>query len=106
MTATHNEKYREFRPGGQRPHLVDNFPGLQHVKPLGQGAVLYGGDVAHFVHDHWTQGLLLDKDPCRRQPVLQAPVLVDVKIVGEGPAVCGEDRMGFHRNDTERSTMS
>lgn len=70
-----------------RSHLVDDFPSLQHVQPLRHSAILYGGVVLHFVHDHWAQGLLLNQDPCRRQPVLQAPVLVDVKVVGKGPTV-------------------
>lgn len=68
--------------------LVDNFPSLQHVKPLGQSAILYGSDIVHFIHNHRTQGLLLNQDLGCRQPLLQAPVLVDVKVVGKSPTVC------------------
>ena len=68
-------------------HLVDDLPSLQHVKPLGQSTVLHGGDISHFIHHHRTQGLLLNQDLCCRQPVLQAPVPVDVEVVGKGPTI-------------------
>lgn len=76
-------------------HLVDDFTGPQHVQPLGQGAVLDGAAVFHVVHHHGTQGVLLDQDLGRGQPVLQAPVLVDVDVVLEGPTVCGRAEAGF-----------
>lgn len=69
------------------PHLVGDLSGLQHVQPLGHGAVLDGAAVAHVVHNHRTQGLLLDQDLGRRQPVLQAAVLLDLNVVPKGPAV-------------------
>lgn len=68
-------------------HLVEDFTGLQHVQPLRQGAVLDGAAVVHVVHHHWTQGVLLNQDLGRGQPVLQVPVLVDVNVVLKGPAV-------------------
>lgn len=73
-----------------RPHqpLVDNFPSLQYVKPLRLSTILCGSDVIHFIHDHWTQGVFLKQDLSCRQPVLQGPMLADVKVVGKGPTVC------------------
>lgn len=77
------------------PHLVGDFPGLQHVQPLGHGAVLDGAAVAHVVHNHRAQGLLPLQDLGRRQPVLQAAVLVDVDVVLKGPTVWGRAEADF-----------
>lgn len=73
------------------PHLVDDLAALQHVQPLGQRAVLDGAGVAHVVHHHRAQGVFLHQDPSRGQPVLQALVLVDVDVVGEGPTIWEEE---------------
>lgn len=70
-----------------RSYLVDNFASLQHVKPLGHRTILNCADIIHFVYNHGTEGVLLNQDLCCRQPVLQALVLVDVIVVGEGPAI-------------------
>lgn len=88
------ERQVKVQAGGGRhvertppPHLVDHLPGLQHVQPLGQGAVLDGAGVAHVVHHHRAQGVFLQQDLSGGQPVLQALVLVDVDVVGEGPTI-------------------
>lgn len=76
-------------------HLVGDFTGLQHVQPLRHGAVLDGAAVVHVVHDHRTQGLLPNQDLGRRQPVLQAAVLIDVNVVLKGPTVWGRAEAEF-----------
>ena len=39
------------------PYLIDHLAGLQYIQPLGERAVLDGGDVANVVHHHRTAGL-------------------------------------------------
>lgn len=88
----------------RRSHLVDNFPSPQHVKSFRQSTVLYGSDIIHFIHNHRTQGLLLNQDLCCTAPVLQAPVLVNVVVVIKGPAIWDRGKiMRFHWNDTNCS---